>query len=112
MDSISLYVQETPYTSPLITEDFMVDYCLTTDNIDDKEAYAFYPNPMLDVLSIKSSSFENARVVIYDLSGKEVFTTMLHQEVTTIDVSFLQKGIYFLSMINSETTVTHKIIKK
>ena len=112
LDSVSLFIQKEPYTSPTVVETFMVDYCMSVSSLTEATLYTFYPNPMLDVLNIKSSSVESARVVIYDLSGKEVLRSMLSNETTTIDVSFLQKGIYFLSMINSETTTTHKIIKK
>lgn len=112
MDSVSLFVQEAPYTSPAITEVFMVDYCTSVFDKENSASYSFYPNPMNDVLNIKSANYESAKAFLYDLSGKEILRTEIHQGITSMDISFLQKGIYFLSITNSRTTSTHKIIKK
>ena len=110
MDSISLFVQEAPYTSPVFTESFMVDICTSVSDANNDMSYSVFPNPMTDVLNI--TSIENASAFIYDLSGKEILKINIQQGTTSVDVSELQRGIYFLSIINLNTSSTQKIIKK
>jgi len=110
MDSISLFVQEAPYTSPVFTESFMVDICTSVAEMENEVSYSVFPNPMNDVLNITSK--ENATAFIYDLSGKEIIKTNIYQGTSSVDVSELQRGIYFLSITNLNTISTQKIIKK
>ena len=110
MDSISLFVQEAPYTSPVFTESFMVDICTSVSDAENDMSYSVFPNPMSDILNITSREYATA--FIYDLSGKEILKIDIQQGITSMDVSELQRGIYFLSITNLNTISTQKIIKK
>jgi hypothetical protein len=71
-----------------------------------------YPNPLRGTyLNIESKYDGNKLLLIYDLSGKEVLRSkiVLHQQ---LDVSKLEKGIYFLKVIdeaNNEVS-TQKVV--
>ncbi|MCF6296903.1 MAG: T9SS type A sorting domain-containing protein [Flavobacteriaceae bacterium] len=66
-----------------------------------------FPNPTLNELTIKGISIEDYdEVVLYSISGMKI---ALQKKTTknTIDVSFLQDGLYFLLLKNK-----HQIVKR
>ncbi|MFK7783554.1 MAG: T9SS type A sorting domain-containing protein [Crocinitomicaceae bacterium] len=69
--------------------------------------YSVYPNPVSDVLVIRSELPQNADGFITDLSGKVVLSFKLSASQTPLNVSHLKSGIYLLN-VNGET---HRIIK-
>ncbi len=111
MDSISLEVQEGLYTSPIYTEVYNVDVCTST-NENMKEELSIYPNPIINHLYINTGNSKNVNAIIYDLTGKEVYQVSLEKNSNTIDLSQLQRGIYFLNIIGDQISTTQKIVKK
>jgi len=63
-----------------------------------------FPNPVSNVLSIKTT--DDICVQIYNSAG----ILCLSSNNTTIDVSSLEKGIYFVHVKNNVSSVTKKII--
>ncbi len=81
---------------------------LTTTNGSDC-SFFFYPNPMKDIMSIKSTVTEKS-FEIFDVIGRSYgFFTKVNNE---IDVSFLSGGMYFIR-VNCDTQKAqyHKFIK-
>jgi hypothetical protein len=73
-----------------------------------------YPNPAFDYLTfdIDYSLYNNPEVMMYDSFGKLVLKQKLNNSVTTIDISLLQKGVYFYRFIaDGEQLSTEKIVK-
>ena len=71
-----------------------------------------YPNPVNDVLNIDIKNFnkENLNVNIIDVIGKEVLKSDYKNK---LDISFLEKGIYFVSIQQDRKTLgVKKIIKE
>ena len=66
-----------------------------------------YPNPVKDVIFIESE--ENGICKIYDLSGRCVLSKKLTDQ-GRIDISILQKGVYFLRFFGNSSNLTKKII--
>lgn len=111
MDSISLEVSEGPYTSPIFQEVYYTDICgSTNENISDD--LSIYPNPVVNNLFVNIGSSKNANAIIYDLTGKEVYQVILENNSNTLDLSQLQRGIYFLNIVGTQNSVTKKFIKK
>lgn len=82
-------------------EDFAPDYEAT-----------IFPNPIEDVLNIKTSSFENVTYTLYDAQGKRVMQNILSAEQTPIQVSQLAPGAYSLTLKNqSQNLKTFKLVK-
>jgi hypothetical protein len=83
----------------------------------DKQVFLF-PNPSNGLLQMKLDvvDFQKANVIIYDLLGKEAFRSALLSNNKTLDVSGLNKGIYFVNIIITADfqnySVTKKIIKE
>lgn len=70
---------------------------------------AIYPNPATDVLNVIS---ENAisKVEIFNIQGQLVKAT--NGNVTSISVSDMNSGVYFVKVTTDNGTATHKFIKE
>jgi len=72
---------------------------------------SIYPNPAHNQLTIARAS--NIKYVIfYDLQGREVLnqTYTSGDEIIFINISKLKKGVYFITLINSD--FSNKIVEK
>jgi hypothetical protein len=74
-----------------------------------KPEITLYPNPFTDLLTIEGIDQETAFLRVFDSTGKEVFRDNFNQSPTTIDLSQLAPGIYFVD-ING--TYSKSIVKK
>ena len=74
-----------------------------------------YPDPMGNVMHISvDSQWQNADAVIYDAVGRQVLNFKMAGENTTVDVSKLASGTYFMCVRNAATgdTQTVTVVKK
>lgn len=69
-----------------------------------------YPNPSTGSITIENSDphVSTRQLKFYDILGKEVFEKKITRSKETIDVSFLQNGIYVIKTVGN-TPETHKI---
>jgi trimeric autotransporter adhesin len=84
------------------------------DELSDNHIASFYPNPSAGSLTInwKAQNAKNLFLDIYSLDGKYM---MHHFEqsvfnYTTLDLSHLAKGIYFVKLTADNETATEKLI--
>lgn len=68
------------------------------------------PNPVIEVLHISSEDIVVEEIYIYDLSGKPY--SVVWQDRSSLDVSSLSQGIYFLELNTNVGRAVHKFIKK
>lgn len=85
-----------------------------TLGIDDitTSSITVYPNPVQEILTVKNLSAQ-VTGTIYDIQGRLIYEDISIQDTTTIDVSALKSGIYFLQLTdkkNNASTV-RRIIK-
>ena len=66
-----------------------------------------YPNPTSDLVFIGGVDSE-LNAVVYDLLGKQVMRKYITKK---IDISILEKGVYFVRLSNGINNSVHKIIK-
>ena len=64
------------------------------------EAAALYPTVASEAITLSIPNKEDARVQIYALDGTLVLSTVATSSKTTIDVSSLSEGVYFLHVAN------------
>lgn len=89
-----------------------------TSVIDNKGIYAVYPNPAVDLLNVKfiTGANESIFIRILDINGKEVLTqnaqANTNTNYTTIDVSNIPSGVYFVQLQTRSQTYTSKFFKK
>ncbi len=73
------------------------------------QGLAIYPNPSASFITINSKNQPIENVKISDISGKQIIDLKnLNTETKNIDISYLSKGIYFITINNQ---VVKKLIK-
>lgn len=84
---------------------------LISKNEDIKQSIMrFYPNPFSSEINITNS--EDAIVKIVNVNGVEVFQSIVSSSYEKIDLSRLNKGVYFIFLSNKTQSIVNKIIKK
>ena len=72
-----------------------------------------YPNPVSDVLNVSSTqAIEIQSVAIYDILGQIVIAVPNAKSVSSIDVSKLRSGNYFIKVKSDKGSSSIKFIKK
>ena len=103
----------------LVYEGAIIDTCVFNVKVNkilnttevSQQQITFYPNPVKDIL--KLSYFKKIEsIVIYDMSGKKVFSKELNSKEADIDLSRLTSGNYILNAKISGENKSFKILKK
>ena len=71
-----------------------------------------YPNPASELIFIKFESDNTKRISITDLSGKIQMVLDSDLDVIDISISQLCKGMYFITVVDGNKTLTSKFIKE
>ena len=69
-----------------------------------------YPNPFLETIFIESE--EKGKIQISNINGQVVYRQIIENSEELIDLSSLEKGIYFLTVYSTDGLETRKIIKQ
>lgn len=73
---------------------------------------SIYPNPMSHTLNISLPGFEKNKIKIFNNNGQQIMEEYIISSKIKIDVSSLQRGIYYLSVENAAgDKVWKKVIK-
>ena len=72
-------------------------------------AVSIFPNPAKDIISVKGENISS--VTIMDINGRVVKTVNNLSLETTIDISTLTQGVYFVEIKNNNTTKTTRLVK-
>ncbi len=82
----------------------------TIDSIEN--SINLHPNPTHGILNIdyNTTTPKDLKLEIRDILGKKTFSTSIDNQIKSLDLSFLNKGIYFAAFKNNETTIVKKII--
>jgi uncharacterized repeat protein (TIGR01451 family) len=73
--------------------------------------FSIFPNPAENVLYVQSEN-ENSTYTIYDVSGKVSSTTNTSSSNSSLDISSLSSGIYFIQCISGNEVGMIKFIKR
>lgn len=73
--------------------------------------FNFYPNPVRDVISLRSEKNIQS-VVFYNIIGKKIESTKTDSNSMDINLSRLQPGLYIMSVTIDGKVTNHKILKK
>jgi len=85
-----------------------------SDDITDELPFEamLYPNPTNDIANIKWNKAMNMELRIVDSKGSLIQTQSIYEGQQSSRVALGQRGVYFLSLTNGETTVwSQKLIK-
>jgi uncharacterized protein (TIGR02145 family) len=88
--------------------------CVKTDplniNSQSKSSFTIYPNPTDNYVNITTQDLPS-EYIIYENSGKKLNRGIINSENTSINVSELQSGIYFITISTETKSKTQKFIK-
>ncbi|MDD4149598.1 MAG: PKD domain-containing protein, partial [Bacteroidales bacterium] len=90
------------------TTPFAVNWVSTIK--DNSLVYSIYPNPARDEVFVKFDGQIAKSIQVFDLLGKVVFNTQPTSDFSTIDISKLQNGVYFVKVMFNDKEFTHKLI--
>ncbi|AUC16604.1 hypothetical protein BTO06_16250 [Tenacibaculum sp. SZ-18] len=77
------------------------------------EGFAVYPNPVESkTFKLSSASFTTKTVQIFNVLGKEVYSTKVNGTNNDIDVASLNAGIYILKVLENGRMASKKLIIK
>ena len=83
---------------------------LVSDVLEDNQSLVtVHPNPSKGLIKIITSINQTIEICIFDIHGRNLFSKEITETNNQIDLSHLQKGIYFIQVNGEET---HKIILK
>ena len=72
--------------------------------------FNIYPNPTDGVFSIELTASEKYDVIVYNVLGQDVFSTVTNTIMTTLDLSSFDKGVYTVELKDNNTSYIEKII--
>ncbi|HNW97824.1 MAG TPA: T9SS type A sorting domain-containing protein [Bacteroidales bacterium] len=82
------------------------------DNTNNKNYFELYPNPAYDFLTVINPGIQNAKYSIYNVQGKLLYFQPAVNKNTTINISNLEKGVYFIKAESTEGTTIKRFIKE
>jgi len=71
-----------------------------------------YPNPATDIVSINSKDNRIKNLSITNISGQIVYQKQVKGFDSTVNISNLSKGVYFLNVVTEKGVFVEKIIKQ
>lgn len=105
------YVDDFEYWNRALTSEEISQLCLVLPTQQFATAQAnelvLYPNPANDKLYVKTDLQDIASFAVYNAVGQELYSGDF---ITEIDVTHFIPGIYFVTVKNSQKTLTKKIV--
>lgn len=83
-----------------------------SENENKNNAVWFYPNPVIDYLSVMTTNAAEMKISILNMQGQVIFNQFTKKELTKINISSLPKGFYFLKTEGEEGSSIHKFVKE
>lgn len=81
-----------------------------TESFEENEIL-IYPNPTGGI-NLEFASAKIRHMKITDLSGRTILITALKYKTEIIDLSHLERGIYIISILDDDKTLTRRIAKQ
>ena len=110
-----LCINRTPrhiYAQVIAAEGDRVLATASTLEIDteSKSNFTFFPNPVNNVLTIKAQASIDS-ITVYNMLGQTVVRSTPNTNDSTVDMSLLQSGAYFVQVSINNTLKTVRVIK-
>ena len=96
---------------------------IAIEDVEKEEVDIFvYPNPTAGILYVETHNYASVRnIEVFDVFGRNVLTvpvethgraSLQQQPTTTIDISYLPTGMYFVQIQTENGVVTRKVVKR
>jgi hypothetical protein len=76
-----------------------------------RKEFNMYPNPVSDILTLVFQDVGERSIVITSVNGAVLYNNKMISPTHQVDLSSIQKGVYFITVSSEEFTTTRKIIK-
>ncbi|MFH0759599.1 MAG: T9SS type A sorting domain-containing protein [Bacteroidota bacterium] len=92
---------------------FFTTECSEANNIHEirQSALSIYPNPFRDILTIRTDNFEELSITVTSPNGQIVESRNFAGNLLRIDLSSIERGVYFITIRSKNFVTTRKIIK-
>jgi photosystem II stability/assembly factor-like uncharacterized protein len=81
------------------------------NHLKKNQHFICYPNPARETLSIETTAFfGETTLALYNMNGQEVLKDQITNNKTTIDLSGLTSGVYFLKLMSEKVIEVKKIV--
>lgn len=91
---------------------FTVSACTGINEMMVEKNVNLYPNPVNDQVHVSIDNYELQSIKIYNTIGEIAFEKDMRDQNSKLDVSFLNRGIYFIEMQTNAGCTTKKLIKQ
>ena len=86
-----------------------INEIISVKEYDARSSYTIYPNPTTGIFTLKGLP-SSTLVNITDITGKQVYSTVINHPEEQIDLGRWEKGLYFISVINKQGVCENKKI--
>jgi hypothetical protein len=107
---VNYIYSDTNGCSDTATSTITVSVCTGIENADENNI-SIYPNPIRDIITIKSSEIISA-INLYNILGEEVLLMKIGSNDVNIDLSSFSEGIYWIRVQTNKELITKKIVKE
>lgn len=110
MDNENAEVYLTSQSLGILKDNISLEFLATSDINNFKDDISVYPNPTQNFINIKlDKSISKFKASLYNAAGQVLLTT---ENRSSINISNLNKGVYFLTIVpENGKSITKKIIK-
>lgn len=104
--SVTVYTASSPNV-------YFTTECSGANSIEEirQSALSLYPNPFRDKLTIRTDNFGELSITVTSTNGQIVKSRNFVGNLHRIDLSSIQRGIYFINIRSENFVITEKIIK-
>jgi len=85
---------------------------LSIDELENKLNIEVFPNPTTGLVYIKNNEHKNLSLIVFDITGRQIYTTKLSERNTEINLSNFTGGIYLFKFYNDKEVYYLKLIKE
>ena len=103
------------FNPAIVTNTFSTEFVTTLNTQNFKNnSFSVYPNPMNEEVFVtsKNNNLLIESLYLIDVLGKVIYKENTNNNTARLDVSNLQKGVYFLKIKTTESDETIKLIKQ
>jgi Secretion system C-terminal sorting domain len=89
--------------------------CALTSGIEtfeNEDTYSIFPNPVTNSFTVETRLTDNFTLTVIDNLGQKVLVESCSTQRTTVNVSHLKHGMYFVQLKSKEGLVTKKLMVK
>ena len=94
----------------LFVDDIALDVTLGTQQFDASQ-FAFYPNPVKDMLNLSYAQSMSA-VEVYNLLGQKVISEIINANQKQVNMTGLSSGSYMVKVYSGDMVKTIKVVKQ